>query len=126
MRITIPKTLIGHAEGAHGAPGQAAKRRNLILRAALLLLFPLAVGVAGWCRWVYVQIETYASQDQAAPADAIGVLARPSTMAGLPQSLAPGSIMPSSSTIAALRRSSSPWAAPAATSSPKALWAANI
>ncbi len=27
-----------------------------------------------WCRWVYVQIESYAHQDQAAPADAIGVL----------------------------------------------------
>ena len=27
-----------------------------------------------WCRWVYVQIENYAGQDQAAPADAIGVL----------------------------------------------------
>ena len=27
----------------------------------------------GWCRWVYAQIESYASQDQAAPADAIGV-----------------------------------------------------
>jgi uncharacterized SAM-binding protein YcdF (DUF218 family) len=26
-----------------------------------------------WCRWVYVQIERYANQDQAAPADAIGV-----------------------------------------------------
>jgi len=31
------------------------------------------VGVAGWCRWVYLQIETYANQDQAAPADAIAV-----------------------------------------------------
>ncbi len=30
------------------------KRRNLILRAALVLLLALAVGVAGWCRWVYV------------------------------------------------------------------------
>ena len=27
----------------------------------------------GWCRWVYAQIEHYAGQDQAAPADAIGV-----------------------------------------------------
>lgn len=49
------------------------KRRNLILRAALVLLLALAVGVAGWCRWVYAQIETYASLDQAAPADAIVV-----------------------------------------------------
>jgi uncharacterized SAM-binding protein YcdF (DUF218 family) len=27
----------------------------------------------GWCRWVYVQIERYADDDQAAPSDAIGV-----------------------------------------------------
>jgi uncharacterized SAM-binding protein YcdF (DUF218 family) len=33
----------------------------------------LAAGALGWCRWVYVQIESYASQDQAAPSDAIGV-----------------------------------------------------
>ena len=49
------------------------KRRNWILRAALLLLLALAVGALGWCRWVYVQIESYASQDQAAPSAAIGV-----------------------------------------------------
>jgi uncharacterized SAM-binding protein YcdF (DUF218 family) len=49
------------------------KRRNLILRAALVLLLALAVGVIGWSRWVYVQIETYASLDQAAPSDAICV-----------------------------------------------------
>ena len=29
--------------------------------------------MAGWCRWVYLQIESYADQDQAAPSDAIGV-----------------------------------------------------
>ena len=50
------------------------KRRNVALRMVLLLLLVLAVGVAGgWCRWVYVQIESYAGQDQAAPSDAIGV-----------------------------------------------------
>ena len=49
------------------------KRRNWILRVAVLLLLALAGGVLGWCRWVYVQIESYAGQDQAAPADAIGV-----------------------------------------------------
>jgi len=27
-----------------------------------------------WCRWVYTQIEIYATDDQAAPSDAIGVL----------------------------------------------------
>jgi len=49
------------------------KRRKWVLPALLLLLLTVVVGVAGWCRWVYVQIETYAGQDQAAPSDAIGV-----------------------------------------------------
>jgi vancomycin permeability regulator SanA len=49
------------------------KRRNLALRLVLVLLLALVVGAAGWCRWVYLQIETYANQDQAAPADAIAV-----------------------------------------------------
>jgi uncharacterized SAM-binding protein YcdF (DUF218 family) len=50
------------------------KRRNVALRMVLLLLLVLAVGAGGvWCRWVYVQIESYAGQDQAAPSDAIGV-----------------------------------------------------
>jgi len=38
--------------------------------------YKLALAVlagAAWCRWVYVQIETYANQDQAAPSDAIAV-----------------------------------------------------
>jgi len=49
------------------------KRQNLVLRGVLVLLVLAAVGTAAWCRWVYVQIETYANQDQAAPSDAIGV-----------------------------------------------------
>lgn len=49
------------------------KHRNWILRVVLLVLFALAVAVLVWCRWVYVQIESYANQDQAAPSDAIGV-----------------------------------------------------
>jgi vancomycin permeability regulator SanA len=49
------------------------KRSNYALRAALVLLLALAVGGLGWCRWVYVQIQSYASQDQAAPSDAIAV-----------------------------------------------------
>ncbi|MGA3264452.1 MAG: YdcF family protein [Terracidiphilus sp.] len=49
------------------------KRRNWMQRVALLLLLALVVGVLGWCRWVYVQIERYAVLDQAAPSDAIGV-----------------------------------------------------
>ncbi len=44
------------------------------LRAAILVLCVLLAGVLGWCRWVYLQIERYAQLDQAAPADAIGVL----------------------------------------------------
>jgi uncharacterized SAM-binding protein YcdF (DUF218 family) len=50
------------------------KRRNWILTTAVLSFVLLAAGVLGWCRWVYTQIESYAHQDQAAPADAIGVL----------------------------------------------------
>jgi uncharacterized SAM-binding protein YcdF (DUF218 family) len=52
---------------------QAKGRAGLLLRLALLAVLVLVAGVLGWCRWVYVQIESYASQDQAAPSDAIGV-----------------------------------------------------
>jgi vancomycin permeability regulator SanA len=50
-----------------------SKRRNWTLYLALFLIVALAVGAFAWCRWVYVQIQSYASQDQAAPSDAIGV-----------------------------------------------------
>jgi uncharacterized SAM-binding protein YcdF (DUF218 family) len=49
------------------------KPRPWILRGLLALLLLAAVAAAVWCRWVYVQIQTYADQDQAAPSDAIGV-----------------------------------------------------
>jgi uncharacterized SAM-binding protein YcdF (DUF218 family) len=49
------------------------KRRNWVLRLALVGLLVLIGGALCWTRWVYVQIETYAGQDQAARADAIGV-----------------------------------------------------
>jgi uncharacterized SAM-binding protein YcdF (DUF218 family) len=49
------------------------KRRKWILRAALLLMLALAVGALVWCRWVYVQVERYASQDNATAAAAIGI-----------------------------------------------------
>jgi uncharacterized SAM-binding protein YcdF (DUF218 family) len=49
------------------------KGRNRVLRRVLALLVVVAVSTAVWCRWVYVQIESYANQDQAAPSDAIGV-----------------------------------------------------
>ena len=50
-----------------------SKRRNWTLRLTLVVFLALAVGALGWCRWVYVQIQSYAGQDQAAPSDAIGV-----------------------------------------------------
>ena len=49
------------------------KRRNWVLRAALLLVLVVLAGSLGWCYWVYTQIESYASQDHAAPSGAIGV-----------------------------------------------------
>jgi uncharacterized SAM-binding protein YcdF (DUF218 family) len=49
------------------------KRRRVALY-VVLALFAGIIGVSvGWCRWVYVQIERYADDDQAAPSDAIGV-----------------------------------------------------
>jgi uncharacterized SAM-binding protein YcdF (DUF218 family) len=50
------------------------KRQNWKLRAALFFILLLVVGIFLWSRWVYVQIESYAGEDQAATADAIGVL----------------------------------------------------
>ena len=50
------------------------KRRKLALILVLSLVSALLVGAAVWCYWVYEQIQLYALQDQAAPADAIGVL----------------------------------------------------
>ena len=41
--------------------------------AVVLVLFLLAIA-SSWTYWVYTQIEFYAHQDEAAPADAIGVL----------------------------------------------------
>jgi uncharacterized SAM-binding protein YcdF (DUF218 family) len=49
------------------------KRRNWVLRAVLLLVLAFAAGCLGWCYWVFVQIESYAGQNQAAPSGAIGV-----------------------------------------------------
>jgi len=54
-------------------PRSRPVRRKFVLRAVLVALLALAVATAGWCRWVYVQIERYAADDQAAPSDAIGV-----------------------------------------------------
>src|ERR1035438_4595781 len=55
------------------------KIRRWVLRIALLLVLVLSVVGLGWCHWVYLQIEHYAGQDQAAqvvpgaPAAALGV-----------------------------------------------------
>jgi uncharacterized SAM-binding protein YcdF (DUF218 family) len=49
------------------------QRRRWMLTAALLVLLALAVAIVGWCRWVYGEIERYATDDQAAPSDAIAV-----------------------------------------------------
>jgi len=79
-------------------------RRRRVGIILLLVLLLLVAGALGWCRWVYFQIEYYATHDQAEPSDAIAVLGAAEY----------------DGTSAASLRSSSPWAAPAATSSPRA------
>lgn len=49
-------------------------RHSPTLRIALVVVFLLLAGALGWTWWVYAQIERYAHRDDAAPADAIGVL----------------------------------------------------
>src|ERR1700757_3938487 len=49
------------------------KPKRPLLRWTLVVLGVLVLAALGWCRWVYVQIEHYASHDQASPADAIAV-----------------------------------------------------
>jgi len=50
------------------------KRRKLAVIVMPSVVLALLVGAGVWCRWVYAHIQSYANQDQAAPADAIGVL----------------------------------------------------
>src|SRR5580698_555213 len=52
---------------------RSPKRRGTLLRVLLFLVLALMLVAAVWTRWVYWQIESYASQDQAAPSDAIVV-----------------------------------------------------
>ncbi len=52
---------------------QEIERRNRVLPFAALLFLALAIGSVLWCHWVYMQIESYAARDEAAPADAICV-----------------------------------------------------
>jgi len=71
--------LRSHPQLVHGSKMIAMtipaglKPRSRIFRVLLVLLLLAAIVAAGWCRWVYVQIESYADQDQAAPSDAICV-----------------------------------------------------
>jgi uncharacterized SAM-binding protein YcdF (DUF218 family) len=58
--------------GANAKP-RGQKGRSVAFRALLVLFLLAAVAGAGWSYWVYLQIESYAGQDQAAPSDAIGV-----------------------------------------------------
>jgi uncharacterized SAM-binding protein YcdF (DUF218 family) len=53
---------------------RGSKVRRFFFWTTLLLFLAVVVGVLAWGRWVYWQIVSYASQDQAAPSDAIGVL----------------------------------------------------
>jgi vancomycin permeability regulator SanA len=51
----------------------SARPKRPILRWSLVLFGILVLATLAWCRWVYVQIEHYAAQDQAARSDAIAV-----------------------------------------------------
>ncbi len=50
-----------------------SSRRGFYLRIVLFVFLALLCGLLAWCRWVYLQIESYAGQDQAAHSDAIAV-----------------------------------------------------
>jgi uncharacterized SAM-binding protein YcdF (DUF218 family) len=50
------------------------KRHYHPLRTVMVVVLLLVLAALGWIYWVYAQIERYAHQDQAAHADAIGVL----------------------------------------------------
>lgn len=57
---------------AADANGKRPRKRSR-LRVFLWIIVILLVVAAGWCRWVYVQIERYATTDQAQPSGAIAV-----------------------------------------------------
>ena len=62
---------MGTAADGNGNGKRLPKRSRLTISiwAAVVVL----AGTAGWCRWVYVQIEHYATTDQAQPSGAIAV-----------------------------------------------------
>ncbi len=49
-------------------------RRKWLVRAAILLGLIFVLVALGWFYWVYTEIQIFARWDQAAPADAVGVL----------------------------------------------------
>jgi uncharacterized SAM-binding protein YcdF (DUF218 family) len=49
------------------------RRSHWAFRLVLSLLLTVLLAGLGWCCWIYLQIEEYASADQAAPSDAIAV-----------------------------------------------------
>ncbi len=51
----------------------SSKKRRWIPQAILAALLVLVLATLAWCRWVDLQIERYASIDQAMPSDAIAV-----------------------------------------------------
>jgi vancomycin permeability regulator SanA len=55
------------------ARSEKASSKRPIVRRVLLSILVLLLVIAGWCRWVYGQIEWYANQDMASPSDAIAV-----------------------------------------------------
>lgn len=57
---------------SESTPGKAQTRRPILLW-TLITLAVLVFATLAWSRWVYVQIERYASNDQSAPSDAIAV-----------------------------------------------------
>lgn len=51
----------------------SSKKPRWILRSLLFLLLAGVIGCLGWARWVYVQIEDYADDENAVPSDAIAI-----------------------------------------------------
>ena len=59
----------GNGDGKTARPHETGRR----LKVALGVVLALLVAAACWCRWVYVQIERYATTDEAQPSGAIAV-----------------------------------------------------
>ncbi len=53
--------------------GRIASSRRRAVRIVVAAVVLLLLCAASWCRWVYAEIERYATQDQAVPCDAIVV-----------------------------------------------------